>query len=265
MKQEFTLAEFTAQLAVLNDQFTAVTVADPITGQSLDPATLQPDGGTATLPMLDDSGFGLQIDQNDSGAELLLCRAVQIDCRPCVLVLHSPLPHNGKTTQGAQNSLDRALAQYQDDMRHDYCTGAYNAHYINEIYRRYAEQAALAGKPMGVVMARVNEYWSLREKESLAAAGCCLNAAAGILELVVGPDPEKAVLARLEDGLFLIVTVGTPAAQVAKELSEALDSSRKQFALSLSRRGSFTVSLASAEWGETSSWEMMLSLTQQRL
>lgn len=264
MKQEFTLAEFTAQLAVLNDFFPSVTVADPLTGQALDPATLRPTGETAVVPMLDDAGCGMQMQQEDGG-ELLLSRAVQVDCRPCVLVLHSPLPNNSRATVGAQNSQVRATAQYQDDMRRDYCTGAYNAHYINEIYRRYAEQEAMAGKPMGVVMARVNEYWSLREKESLAAAGCCLNAAAGILELVVGPDPEAAVLARLEDGLFLIVTVGTPAAEVAKTLNEALDSSRKQFALSLSRRGSFTVSVASAEWGETSSWEMMLSLTQQRL
>ena len=39
----------------------------------------------------------------------------------------------------------------------------------------------------------------------------------------------------------------------------------KVFSITLARRGTFTVSVASAEWGETSSWEMMLALAQQRL
>ena len=73
------------------------------------------------------------------------------------------------------------------------------------------------------------------------------------------------VLARLEDGLFAVVTVGTPAAQVARKLQDALDNSRREFSISLSRRGSFTVQLASAEWGETPAWDMMFSLAQQRL
>lgn len=59
---------------------------------------------------------------------------------------------------------------------------------------------------------RVNEYWSLRQNESANAADCCLNMAAGILQLSVGTDDKAAVLARLEDGLFAVVTVGTPAA-----------------------------------------------------
>ena len=69
----------------------------------------------------------------------------------------------------------------------------------------------------------------------------------------------------MEDGLFAVVTVGTPAAQMARKLQDALDNSRREFNISLSRRGSFTVAIASAEWGETASWDMMLSLAQQRL
>ena len=53
--------------------------------------------------------------------------------------------------------------------------------------------------------------------------------------------------------------------QVARKLQDALDNSRREFSISLSRRGSFTVQLASAEWGETPAWDMMFSLAQQRL
>ena len=130
---------------------------------------------------------------------------------------------------------------------------------------RSAERAALDGKPVGVVMVRVNEYWQLREQESDSAADCCLNMASGILQLVVGPDHDKAVLARLNDGYFAIVTVGTPAARMARAVHEAMNASRREFNISLSRRGSFTVAIASAEWGETASWDMTLSLAQQRL
>ena len=152
-----------------------------------------------------------------------------------------------------------------EELRRDYLTGVYNARYLDTEYRRYAEPQAQAGKPVGVVMARVNEYWSLRQNESANAADCCLNMAAGILQLSVGTDDKAAVLARLEDGLFAVVTVGTPAAQVARKLQDALDNSRREFSISLSRRGSFTVQLASAEWGETPAWDMMFSLAQQRL
>ena len=86
-----------------------------------------------------------------------------------------------------------------------------------------------------------------------------------ILQLVVGPDHDKAVLARLNDGYFAIVTVGTPAARMARAVHEAMNASRREFNISLSRRGSFTVAIASAEWGETASWDMTLSLAQQRL
>ena len=110
--------------------------------------------------------------------------------------------------------------------------------------------------------------------EAIVAAHCgmevlgftlCSNMAAGILQLAVGPDREKAVLARLNDGFFAVVTLGTPAAKVAKVVREAMNDSRREFNISLSRSGSFTVAIASAEWGETASWDMMLSLAQQRL
>lgn len=153
----------------------------------------------------------------------------------------------------------------QEDLRRDHVTGVYNAVYLNEEFRPHAERAAMDGQPVGVVMLRVNEYWQLREHESSTAADCCLNMAAGILQLAVGPDREKAVLARLNDGFFAVVTLGTPAAKVAKVVREAMNDSRREFNISLSRRGSFTVAIASAEWGETASWDMMLSLAQQRL
>ena len=231
----------------------------------LDPATLQPTDKAEELTALDETGRGVQLVQADDGPELVLYQGIQADARPCVLAFHCCMPHNLQSSAGAENSFNRVLAQMQDELRRDYLTGVYNARYLDTEYRRYAEPQAQAGKPVGVVMARVNEYWSLRQNESANAADCCLNMAAGILQLSVGTDDKAAVLARLEDGLFAVVTVGTPAAQVARKLQDALDNSRREFSISLSRRGSFTVAIASAEWGETASWDMTLSLAQQRL
>ena len=120
------------------------------------------------------------------------------------------------------------------------------------------------GKPVGVVMARVNEYWNLLREEGTHAADCCLNTAAGILQLAAGPDQQNAVV-RLEDGIFLVVSVGTPAAKLQAALHEALGESRRTFGITLSRRGEFTVSLSSADWGEAGSWDLMVALAEQRL
>ena len=93
---------------------------------------------------------------------------------PCVLLLGMPLPRNLQA-DGAEDAFTRALNQMQDDLRRDYVTGVYNSVYLDEAFRPRAERAALDGKPVGVVMVRVNEYWQLREQESDSAANCCLN------------------------------------------------------------------------------------------
>ena len=263
MKQDYTLDELQTEMTALAQLFDSVTLADPRMGL-LDPATLQPLNKVAAMPALDAAGRGLKIEKAADGLRTVIAQGITVADTPCVLLLGMPLPRNLQA-DGAEDAFTRALSQMQDDLRRDYVTGVYNSVYLNEAFRPRAERAALDGKPVGVVMVRVNEYWQLREKESNSAADCCLNMASGILQLVVGPDHDKAVLARLNDGFFAIVTVGTPAARMARAVHEAMNASRREFNISLSRRGSFTVAIASAEWGETASWDMMLSLAQQRL
>lgn len=178
----------------------------------LDPATLQPLNKVAAMPALDAAGRGLKIEKAADGLRTVIAQGITVADTPCVLLLGMPLPRNLQA-DGAEDAFTRALSQMQDDLRRDYVTGVYNSVYLNEAFRPRAERAALDGKPVGVVMVRVNEYWQLRELESDSAANCCLNMASGILQLVVGPDHDKAVLARLNDGFFAIVTVGTPAAR----------------------------------------------------
>ena len=271
MKQDYTLDELQTEMTALAQLFDSVTLADPRMGL-LDPATLQPLNKVAAMPALDAAGRGLKIEKAADGLRTVIAQGITVADTPCVLLLGMPLPRNLQA-DGAEDAFTRALSQMQDDLRRDYVTGVYNSVYLNEAFRPRAERAALDGKPVGVVMVRVNEYWQLREQESDSAADCCLNMASGILQLVVGPDHDKAVLARLNDGFFAIVTVGilvfwtsqAMAARMAQAVHEAMNASRREFNISLSRRGSFTVAIASAEWGETASWDMTLSLAQQRL
>ncbi|WP_300368146.1 diguanylate cyclase domain-containing protein [uncultured Subdoligranulum sp.] len=265
MKLDYTKEELAVQVAALEQLFSAVRIVDAYRGVLLDPVTLEAKGSMPPIPPLDEEGRAMQLAPRSEKRELLVCQGIQVEGRPLVLALYCPLPKQYRTSTGAQNSYDRALTQYREDMRRDYVTGVYNSNYLNGEYRDYAEKQAMQGQPVGVVMLRVNEYWALRSKESQQAAECCLNTAAGILQLAVGTDREHAVLARLEEGLFAAVTVGTPAARLAQNINAALESSRRVFSITLARRGTFTVSVASAEWGETSSWEMMLALAQQRL
>lgn len=265
MKLQYTAQELAMQFAALEQLFGKAVLVDPRRNVALDPATLQPTGPVEKLPAMDKTGRGIDLTIGENGSELVLCQAITVDGCPYVAELYCQTPRELARTVGAENSLARALTQVQEELRRDYATGAFNARYINGEYRRYAEKAARQGQPVGVVLVRVNEYWAIREKESLAAAGSVLNMAAGLLLLNVGTDPHKAVLARLEDGLFAVVTVGSPAAAMLQTLRTAMNEANKEYSISLSRRGSFTTEMASAEWGETSSWDMMLSLAQSRL
>ena len=264
MKFEYTLAELSTAITALEQVYGKVSVLDPYLGTVLDPATLQPTDKAEELTALDETGRGVQLAQADDGPELVLYQGIQADARPCVLAFHCCMPHNLQSSAGAENSFNRVLAQMQEELRRDYLTGVYNARYLDTEYRRYAEPQAQAGKPVGVVMARVNEYWNLLREEGTHAADCCLNTAAGILQLAAGPDQQNAVV-RLEDGIFLVVSVGTPAAKLQAALHEALGESRRTFGITLSRRGEFTVSLSSADWGEAGSWDLMVALAEQRL
>lgn len=265
MKLEYTKEELSLQAAALQQLFDTVHIVDPYRGVRLDPVTLEPQEESAPVPPMDEAGRGLQLVRHGGQETMQISQGIRVDGRPCVLVLYRAMPKDSRATVGAKNSYDRALAQYREDIRRDYVTGVYNSRFIHEEYRSYAEKQASRGIPVGAVLLRVNEYWELRNRESLEAAECCLNSAAGILQLAVGTDQDHAVLARLEDGLFAAVTVGMPGSRLAESINKALDGARRVFSISLSRRGTFTVSVASAEWAETSSWEMMLSLAQQRL
>ena len=85
------------------------------------------------------------------------------------------------------------------------------------------------------------------------------------IPLLIAANCDDGGSGAAPEGTFVAITVGMPAARLAQSINEALEASRRAFSITLARRGTFTVSVASAEWGETSSWEMMLALAQQRL
>ena len=89
--------------------------------------------------------------------------------------------------------------------------------------------------------------------------------ASGILQLVVGPDHDKAVLARLNDGFFAIVTIGTPAARMARTVHEAMNASRRESTSRCPAAAALPWPSPPPSGARTASWDMTLSLAQQRL
>ena len=262
MKNEDNTEELLAQIAALNNLFDEVRLIDPQTASVLDPVTLQVVGQADNLPILGEDGRALRY--LDGEEDFVLYQAITLRMRPLLLAARfaSYRPSSGDRREAL--ALDRTLSQCQQELVRDYVTGAYNRRYLDEVFQPLAVQKAAEG-PVCVVLVRVNEYGELCSKESRAAADCCLNTAAGILQLAVGTDADQCVLARLEDGVFAAAAVGRTAADLSALLREAMNCSRREFNLSLSRRGHFTVTLAGADWGETGRWDMTLSLAQQRL
>ena len=244
--QEFTLEQIGMQVTALQNFFDQVTLIDLLAQAEVDPATLQATGHADAVPVLNADGRGWQpILGEDTG--FVFYQNIQVEHRPFVLAatyfLTADLPANDREA----NALLRLLGQYREEMRRDYVTGVYNRAFLDSAYRKKVAAAACAGKPVSVVAARVNEYWNLLREEGTHAADCCLNTAAGILQLAAGPDQQNAV------------------AKLQAALHEALGESRRTFGITLSRRGEFTVSLSSADWGEAGSWDLMVALAEQRL
>ena len=97
MKKDYTRAELQAEMTALQQIFDSVTVADPFQGL-LDPATLQPLNKVATIPVLDDTGRGMQVVQGTTGLETVLAQGITVESRPCVLLLQIPVPRRARVT-----------------------------------------------------------------------------------------------------------------------------------------------------------------------
>ena len=265
MKQEYTAAELQAQIALLQNVFDSVRLVDPHSMQFLDTATLEAVGPCHSLPELDARGRGWQPVRLQTAVELALFQSVTVEGRWLVLLFNYALPQSLPENSREANAFLRILAQYSEELRHDYVTGAYNQRFLTEEYVPALAERVAAGERLSLALARVNEYGRICADCGSEAGDRCLNTAAGILHIAAGMDPRAGILARLEDGVFLVTAFNTPATQLEKTLCTALDCSRRDYNISLSRRGEFTVTVAAADWAETGNWELLLALAERRL
>lgn len=262
---ECTRAQLTAQIAALRKMFDDVKLVDPNTSQILDPETMQPTGPCREIPTLDERGRAWQPLFLEDRTCFVLYWSVRPDGHPCVLAVTYDLPRIDPGSSREANAFHRLLAQCREDLCHDYVTGVYSRAYLDSAFRGHVTAAARDGSKVSAAMIRVNEYANLCRTESVAAADRCLNTAAGILGLALDGIDGETTLVRLEDGVFLVVAVGTSATNLENRLQEALNSARKNFSITLARRGAFTATVASADWAETGNWDQMVGLAESRL
>lgn len=265
MKQEYTAAELKALVDALESLFDTVVLIDPAAQCVLDPGTLEPTGEPCRrLPALNEKGRAWQPMRTEKGMEMTLCQAIRVEGRGCVLVAGCDLtgPDPQTLTRPAR-AESRLTGNFMEDMHHDYVTGVYNRRYLDEEYLPTLLAQADAGTGFSVAMVRVNEYSAILAKDGHDASDRCLTVAAGILQMAV--DPDQCVIARLDDGMFLVTALNTPAERLKYQLTEAAAGGRRVFGSSLSRRGEFTVSVGAAEWAETRHWDMLVALAESRL
>lgn len=258
LKEEYTRAELGSLLDALGQVFSNVRLADAASGALLDPETLEVREGYVQVPPLDGEGRGW-IPGSAGKLEVVLYRAANVEGRPCMVVMDCQMPDNQPVENREANALRRQLAQYQEELSRDYVTGAYNRRYLTEYWL-----PSMAGRSLCAVLVRVNEYAQTCSEFGRDAGDNCLNAAAGVLQQAVGIDTQKAILVRLEDGVFLLAA-DCPGSQMERRLREILNESRRVFNISLSRRAEYTLAVACADWAEAGSWDLMLSLAEQRL
>ena len=262
---EYTREQLTAQIQAMQPMFDDVVLVDPSAGQKLDPVTLQPTGPAREVPRLDERGRAWEPLFEDDDISLVLYWSVRPDGRPLVLAGTYRLPHVDAGGTREANAFTRMMAQCREELCHDYVTGVYNRAYLDAAFRGRITAAASSGKPVSIALVGINEYATLCRTESTAAADRCLNTAAGILGLALNGEKEDNTLVRLEDGVFLAVSVGSSAGALAARLEDPLRNARRNFSITLARRGEFSATVVSADWGEAGSWDLLLGLAEQRL
>lgn len=262
---EYTRKQLTAEIAGLRQLFDDVKLVDAAAHQVLDPETLEPTGPADEVPVLDERGRAWKPLFLEDTTCFTLYWSVCPEGRPCVLCVTYDLPHADAGNTREANAFYRLLTQARDEMCHDYVTGVYNRTHLDSAFRGHVSAAARDGEKVSAALVRVNEYAALCRSESVAAADRCLNTAAGVLSLALDGMGTETTLIRLEDGVFLVVAVGVSARELENCLQEALRNARRNFGITLARRGEFTATVASADWVETGSWDLMVSLAESRL
>ena len=245
---EYTRKQLTAEIAGLRQLFDDVKLVDAAAHQVLDPETLEPTGPADEVPVLDERGRAWKPLFLEDTTCFTLYWSVRPEGRPCVLCVTYDLPHADAGNTREANAFYRLLTQARDEMCHDYVTGVYNRTHLDSAFRGHVSAAARDGEKVSAALVRVNEYAALCRSESVAAADRCLNTAAGVLSLALDGMGTETTLIRLEDGVFLVVAVGVSARELENCLQEALRNARRNFGITLARRGEFTATVASADW-----------------
>ena len=234
---EYTRKQLTAEIAGLRQLFDDVKLVDAAAHQVLDPETLEPTGPADEVPVLDERGRAWKPLFLEDTTCFTLYWSVRPEGRPCVLCVTYDLPHADAGNTREANAFYRLLTQARDEMCHDYVTGVYNRTHLDSAFRGHVSAAARDGEKVSAALVRVNEYAALCRSESVAAADRCLNTAAGVLSLALDGMGTETTLIRLEDGVFLVVAVGVSARELENCLQEALRNARRNFGITLARRG----------------------------
>lgn len=252
MQKAFTPAEIAACAASLARLFDHVQLADAALGTVLDPATLAPCPDTplllpapASLCAGECAWLPAPCPDGSGSVQLVLCHGVTVAERALVLSIGFTLPSPAPEDPRAGDAVHRALTLACEELYQDYLTGTHNRLYLEEVYRRTAPREGLS-----VAVVRVPEYAALTDT---TAGDRCLNAAAGVLRTALDPAWPAGVLARVAEDVFVLAAVCTPQTLDAA-LHAAHDGARRQFGLSLSQRGHFTLRWLVAPGTEAVLW-----------
>jgi GGDEF domain-containing protein len=264
MKSEYTKAELLGEITALGQMFDTVYLIDPANLCLLNPETMQPGKTWRVLPALDKDGRGWQPVHIGDHFSFAFYQAITVDGRGCILLAAYTLPGADDGTRDAV-AFRRLMNQYDEELHQDYVTGVYNRRYLDEEYVPKLLDRIAEGTRVSVALACVEDFSGILNRDGRDAADRCLTVAAGILQIAAGLDRQKGILARLDDGNFLITAADTSRADLEKRLKSAIAGSRRVFSSTLSRRGEFGISVGTAEWTETGSWDLLLALAAQRL
>ncbi len=174
--------------------------------------------------------------------------------RPAETAPAAGIPQPDAADPHAADALRRLLSQYQDGLERDPVTGVHNRRHL---------RAAMAGRQVSVAAVRVAEYTEI-SAQGPGAVQSCLNVAAGILGTALDPAWEGADVARWQDGTF-VAAACVPAQTLLAAVRAAIQNGRLRYAVSLSRRGSFSMAAAAADANEADGFDAVCALALERL
>lgn len=278
MKTEYTIDELNQTIGILENFFDEICLLDAPVRKLLDPHTLEPVGdypsdwedaqthGPHTdLRCLRERRRVSRIMTQNGHTKELQCHYVRVNGRDLVLSLKATMTESLSMDEIGMQAAARSLQEVNRNVYRDYVTGAFNREYLDTVYSGIVKNLTDKGTNVCFAEVSVDGLNHIHDQYGRGAVDIVLGYVVSLLKQQINVQDRDGLVAKLGGSCVVLTCEGRDYDAFVNWMRELYASARKECLVDIYKRVKFTMSIATADWGEGKSWSAVAELLDQRL